>query len=434
MSPNTVAIADVVMSRCDELAACSEDPECITRRYLSPPMHDVHDRLSGWMRTANLTTRIDNAGNLIGRREGTIPTDGASSSENPAPNKNPTHNKSTVPRALLVGSHLDTVPGGGRYDGVLGVLMGLALVELLGDTPLPFHIDVVGFSEEEGVRFSKPYLGSSAMVGEFQAEWLERQDADGTTLSRAIVDFGLAPDCLSDSAYSPEEVIGFIEPHLEQGPVLESCGSPVGVVSAIAGQTRLRLNFTGEAAHAGTTPMQGRRDALVSSAAFIRTVSDLGQRVEGLRATVGQLQIVPNAPNVIPGSVELSLDVRHPEDEVREQAIKELLVLGEKIGQADGTTFSVLEETPEAAVVMGSQLKELLSQAVVESGYAKVELPSGAGHDAVMMAKRFPTAMLFLRHPGGVSHHPDERVERDDVAVGIEVLGRFVERLAGCGD
>ncbi|MEQ8208997.1 MAG: allantoate amidohydrolase [Lacipirellulaceae bacterium] len=416
MSPQTVALADLVMARCDELGHCSEEPGQITRRFLSKPMHDVHDRLAAWMRSAGLSTRIDNAGNLIGRLEGQSITAGES------------------PRTLLLGSHLDSVPGGGRYDGVLGVLLGLALIEALEGVNLPFHLDIIGFSEEEGVRFSKPYLGSSAVAGRFETEWLERVDAEGTTLREAIVEFGLAPDCLGDAAYSTEEVIGFIEPHLEQGPLLESCGSPVGLVTAIAGQSRLRLAFTGQMGHAGTTPMQGRHDALVSSAEFIRAVRELGTRVEGLRATVGRLKVMPNAPNVIPGRVELSLDVRHAEDEVREQTVTELLTLGERIASADGVEFEVLEHTPEAAVAMDSQLSDLLGKAVAETGYAVTELPSGAGHDAVMMAKCFPIAMLFLRHPGGISHHPDERVERDDVAVALDVLSHFVKRLARCAE
>lgn len=412
MTAHTVALADLVMARCDELGHCSEDEDQLTRRYLCEPMHDVHDRLAGWMRAAGLTTRIDNAGNIIGRREGQATNPGES------------------PRALLVGSHLDCVPGGGRYDGVLGVLLALALVEELADTTLPFHLDVVGFSEEEGVRFSKPYLGSGAVAGLFETEWLQRTDSAGITLREAIVEFGLAPDCLEDAAYTAEEVIGYIEPHLEQGPVLDQCGSPVGLVTAIAGQSRLRLEFTGQMGHAGTTPMAGRRDALVSSAEFIRTVRELGTRVEGLRATVGKIKVKPNAPNVIPGKVELSLDVRHAEDAVRDKAVEELLALGQRIAAAEGGQFTVLEQTPEAAVRVDPQLSNLLSKAIIETGYALTELPSGAGHDAVMMAKRFPIAMLFLRHPGGISHHPDEHVERDDVAVGLQVLSCFVRRLA----
>ena len=401
------------MARCDELAACSEETHRLTRRFLTEPMNDVHSLLSGWMHAAGLTSRVDNAGNLVGR----LPSQGGNKTQRPTP-------------TLLVGSHLDTVPGGGRYDGVLGVLMGLALTESLNQTPLPFHIDVVGFSEEEGVRFSKPYLGSSAIAGHFQSHWLERCDANNITLQQAIVDFGLTPSLISDAAYVPQNVIGFVEPHLEQGPVLESCGSPVGIVTAIAGQSRLRLNFTGEMGHAGTTPMQGRKDALVSAAEFIQTVNELSQQTDDLRATVGKLLVSPNATNVIPGAVELSLDVRHPIDKTREWAVDTMLGRGEEIARANGLQFTVLENTPEAAVTVDPRLTETLAKSVVDCGHSKTELPSGAGHDAVMMAKRFPTAMLFLRHPGGISHHPDERVDRDDVAVGIDVLNRFVRRLA----
>lgn len=403
-------LAYATMRRCDSLCECTEEPGRITRRYLSAPMRTVHERLSDWMHAAGLRTRVDHAGNLIGRR--------------------PATGDAADKKVLLVGSHLDTVPGGGRYDGVLGVLIGLALVEALGDTPLPFHLDVIGFSEEEGVRFNKPYLGSSAIAGCFQHEWLARTDRGGASVRDAITEFGGDADRIAESAYEPDQVLGFLEPHLEQGPVLERAASPVGVVSGIVGQSRLRLEFLGEAGHAGTTPMAGRHDALVAASGFIGGVRTIASQTEGLIATVGKIDASPNAPNVIAERVELSLDVRHPRDATREAAIVELLVAAQRLAEAEGCWLNVLENTGQDAVTVDPALTTCLANAIADFGHEPLRLASGAGHDAVVMASRFPVAMLFLRHPGGISHHPDERVDRDDVAVAIDVLARFVGKLA----
>ncbi|TWT87641.1 Hydantoin utilization protein C [Pseudobythopirellula maris] len=399
--------ADAVMSRCDELALCTEEPDRITRRFLTEPMQAVHERVASWMRAAGLETRIDNAGNIVGRRV----SPGAT-------------------RALVIGSHLDSVPNAGRYDGVLGVLMGVAAAEVLGETPLPFHLDVIGFSEEEGVRYSKPYLGSSAVAGLFQNDWLGRKDERGVTMRDAIASFGLNPNQITKASYADGEVLGFIEPHLEQGPVLERADSPVGVVSGIAGQSRLRVEFVGAAGHAGTTPMHGRSDALVAASHFVAAVQRIGLDRKGMRATVGRFDVTPNASNVIAERVELSLDVRHVEDGPRELAIADMLTDAARIAAAERVGFAVLENTSQSAVAVDAGLTETLCSAIAECGQEPLRMASGAGHDAVVMAQRFPMAMLFLRHPGAVSHHPDERVERDDVAIGVEVLSRAITRLA----
>lgn len=395
------------MRRCDVLAQCSEDPDRITRRFLSPPMRHAHDHLSGWMQALGMTTRVDDAGNLIAHR--------AAAEE---------------AKTLIIGSHIDTVPGAGRYDGVLGVVAALSVVEALGDTPLPFHIDVIGFSEEEGVRFGEPYLGSSAVAGCFSPEWLTRCDNDGVTIGEAITLFGGSLSRLPQCAYKTNDVLGYIEPHLEQGPVLERMARPVAVVSAIAGQSRLVLRFTGEEGHAGTTPIEGRRDALVAAAEFVGLVRRVGSTVEDLRATVGRLQVAPGAANVIPCEVTLSLDVRHALDSVRKSALEQMLAGAEEIASREACEFKVVRSTDQAAIQVDDALTEVLAAAADETSGATPRLPSGAGHDAVVMARRFPVAMLFLRHPGGVSHSPEERVDESDVAVGIEVLTRAVRRLA----
>jgi allantoate deiminase len=395
-----------IMRRCDALAEATEEDGRITRRYLCEPMHRVHDALGEWMRRARLEPRVDPAGNLIGHRAG-----------------------ATSQRVLLLGSHLDSVPGAGRYDGVLGVLLALAAVEMVGGD-LPFAVDVLGFSEEEGVRFAMPYLGSRAVAGTFRSEWLMRCDSTGCSMERAIRQFGLEPSSIADAAYDPAKVIGYVEPHLEQGPTLERAGLPIGLVDAIAGQSRLRLRFVGEAGHAGTTPMEGRRDALVGAARWVDRVRALGLETAGLRATVGSLCVAPNAPNVIPAEVEVSLDVRHPDDAVRDAAVATLLGAGREIAGDEGLSIELLDRNDTPAVRVDHRLCDTLDAAARDLGIECPRLTSGAGHDAVPLAERFPVAMLFVRHPGGVSHHPEERVDEADVAVALAVLVRFLERMA----
>lgn len=400
-------LAAEALRRCDLLAQCSEEQGRITRRFLTPPMRDVHAQVGGWMRELGMAVRVDDAGNLIGRRA--TPKGG---------------------KTLIIGSHLDTVPGAGRYDGVLGVILGLAVVEALRSVPLPFNIDVIGFSEEEGVRFGEPYLGSSAVAGCFAEDWLDRPDANGVTVREAIATFGGNPDRLHECCYSADQVLGFIEPHLEQGPVLESLQQPVGVVTAISGQSRLAVQFLGAEGHAGTTPMIGRRDALVAAAEFIGLVRQTALQHDDLRATVGKMDVAPGAANVIPGSAVLTLDVRHPHDEVRRNAVDTMLQGAQAIAQREGCRFAVVRSCDQPSAPVDPQLTEHLEAAAAESTGHTHRLPSGAGHDAVVMAQRYPMAMLFLRHPGGISHSPEERVEMADVAVGIRVLTRAIERLA----
>ncbi len=407
MSLPIASLAAEVMRRSDDLACCTEESGRVTRRFLTGPMHAVHARVAEWMREAELTPRVDNAGNIVGRRE-----------------------SASGRRVLLMGSHLDTVPGAGRYDGVLGVLIGVAVAKLLREQSLPFHLDIVGFSEEEGVRFKLPYIGSWAMSGRFDHEWLARKDQAGVTLREAIAHFELDPDAMADCAYDSGDVVGYIEPHIEQGPILEKLSTPVGIVSGISGQSRLRLEFVGRAGHAGTTPMGDRRDALAAASRFVGEVRRAGLTTPGLRATVGSLQVSPNASNVIAGRVELSLDVRHLNNEVRKLAIAELLAAAEQSASHEGCFSRLLEEASQNTVNVDPRLEATLRRTILAKGLREVQLESGAGHDAVVMGQVFPMAMLFVRHPEGVSHHPDERVDVADVAVAIEVLGDFVLQLA----
>jgi allantoate deiminase len=390
-------------------------------------MASVHRLIGQWMRELGMSIRVDAAGNLIGRRHAGTSLQAASRGDSSDASVGPGQEKK---RVLLLGSHLDTVPNAGKYDGILGVMIGLAVVESLGQTPLAFDIDVIGLSEEEGVRYATPYLGSRAIAGTFDTTWFGLYDDSAITMRQAIATFGLDPDAIGLAAYDPVSVIGFIEPHIEQGPVLERAGVAVGVVTQIVGQSRLVVHFRGEAGHAGTTPMIPRKDALVPAARLVAAVQEIGQRVDGLRATVGRLVVHPNASNVIPADVDVSLDIRHASDSVRLAVVDELIRIGTTFAASENVQFSVTQRNHTESVEVSQRLAMILKKAVADRGFDPMEMVSGAGHDAVVMAARFPIAMLFLRHPGGISHHPDERVDVEDVGAGIAVLESFVHKLS----
>lgn len=395
-----------VLDACHTLAELTTTPGSITRLFLTPPMHDVHAFLTEWAQRLGMSARIDAAGNLRARWEGTGPN---------AP-------------TLYLGSHLDTVPNAGAYDGILGVVLGFALVEALGGVRLPFALEVLGFSEEEGVRYGVPFFGSRALLGR-AGPMLEMRDAGGQTLQEALNEFGLEAGALP-SAELTGEALGYFEIHIEQGPVLEAAGQSVGIVEAIAGQNRFDLTFTGRASHAGTTPMPLRRDALAAAARFVVAAEDLARSTPGLVATVGMMEVKPGAGNVIPGEVACSLDIRHARDEVRLAVLPGLLASAKGFAEERGVTLTVRPKMEEQATPMHPQFRALLHQAAAEAGLPHPELVSGAGHDAMVMATRMPAAMLFVRSPGGLSHHPDEAVLAGDVADALAVGGRFLQLLA----
>ena len=356
------------------------------------------------MEAAGITVRRDGIGNVIGRVG-----DGE--------------------RTLLIGSHLDTVRDAGRYDGMLGVLVAIGCLERLRDQgrSLPYAVEVLGFADEEGVRFGTGYLGSSVVAGCFDAALLKRRDSGGVTLAEAVRAFGGDPDRLVGARRDRADLIGYYEVHIEQGPVLEADGVPLGVVSAIAGQSRARVTFTGEAGHAGTVPMALRRDALCAAAEFVSTVEAVARGVDGVVATVGELEVEDAASNVIPGRVTLSLDIRHVADPVRESVGARLRERATAIADRRGSAslWEVVQET--RAVGCSPELTELVADAVLASGHPVVRLPSGAGHDAVMLSAIAPIAMLFVRCAGGVSHNPAESVTVEDVAAAIDATSRFLE-------
>jgi allantoate deiminase len=394
-----------IMARCDQLAQFSEEPGQITRRYGTAALRETQEVVAGWMRDAGLAVRRDAVGNLIGRREG------------PA-------NSGT----LLLGSHLDSVRDAGRYDGVLGVLLALEAVACLHDEgiALPFAVDIVAFADEEGLRFHSTYLGSRAITGALDEATLALTDAAGVSVRQAMRDFGCDPDALASACLPDGALLGYVEAHIEQGPVLESLDLPVGIVTAISSQLRAVVTFTGVAGHAGTVPMALRHDALCAAAEFILTTEAIAHDEPGLVATIGQITALPGASNVVPGSAVLSLDVRHADDVVRENASAAIHAQATEIAHRRGVELDWRVMQSTAAIRCDESLSHRLAAAVADAGYDVHHLPSGAGHDAVPLSAVAPVAMLFVRCAGGVSHNPAESVTVDDVAAALEVLDRFL--------
>ncbi len=398
-------VARRVIECCRTLALCSEEPGVTTRRFLSPPMREVHARLRTWMEQVGMDVSIDAAGNLRGRYAGATPGP-----------------------ALFIGSHLDTVPDAGAFDGVLGVVFAIALVECLERRRLKFPIEVVGFSEEEGVRFGTPFIGSRALAGSFDPALLELRDAGGVSVADAIRAFGLDPAGIPGARAG--DALGYLEFHIEQGPLLESRGFPLAVVEKIVGQSRLEFVFEGQANHAGTTPMRFRRDALAGAAEWISALeSEPAVAPAGLVVTVGRLEVAPGASNVIAARASGSLDVRHPDDTVRQQAVERLSDCARQVAARRGLRVSVHPQLDQPAVAMDARLSEKLERGMAAAGLAAHRMSSGAGHDAMILAPRMPVAMLLLRTPGGISHHPEETVLLEDVAAALAVGMHFLEEF-----
>jgi allantoate deiminase len=389
-----------VIRLCLDLAVCTEAPGGTTRTFLSPPMRDVHRILGDRMRSLDMRVSVDAAGNLRGL-----------------------YGDPNAPR-LIVGSHLDTVPDAGAFDGVLGVVIGLALAAARPRLTL----EVIGFSEEEGVRFGMPFIGSRALAGTLDHATLAKRDRNGISIEQAIRDFGLDPAALPEASIAPN-TIGYIEFHIEQGPVLDQADLQLATVEAIVGQSRMAVTFQGHANHAGTTPMNLRRDALAASAEWITAVETIAASTDGLVATVGALSVFPNAGNVIPGRVEARLDVRHARDHAREEAARTLLAAATAIGDRRGIGIAHEELLNQPAAPMNPNLTEILNRCVTAAGCTPHRMSSGAGHDAMVIAPQIPSALLFLRSPGGVSHHPEESVSAADVAAVLEVGRRFVAEM-----
>ncbi|HET7537666.1 MAG TPA: allantoate amidohydrolase [Candidatus Didemnitutus sp.] len=402
--------AKSLVSQLDELGRVTDEPDRLTRTFLSPAMARATGLVGTWMEDVGLEVRTDTVGNLIGRL----------ASNNPKA------------KTLLLGSHLDTVRDAGRFDGPLGVLLPVvALGELRRrGIALPFHVEVLGFSEEEGVRFACAYLGSEGYAGRLKESTLALRDADGVTIRQALEEFNGGQFALPVPAHAKNNLLGYLEVHIEQGPVLEAKKLAVGVVSAIAGQSRLKLTWTGTAGHAGTTPMALRRDALAAAAEFALAAEKLARGTAGLVATVGSLAVSPGAANVIPGEVVHTLDVRHASDAVRKTALAKLGRLAAKIAARRALKLRWRRTQDHAAVNCSPELTAALEHSVRAVQGKSLSLVSGAGHDGVVMSRLARVAMLFVRCRGGLSHHPDEDASPRDIGIALEVVIDFLQRLA----
>lgn len=399
-----------VMARCDALAQLSESTEGLTRVYLSSEHLQANALVAQWMQQAGMNTWQDAVGNICGRYEAAQP--GA--------------------QALLLGSHLDTVRNAGRYDGMLGVLAAIEVVDALNRAGLrgAQAIEIIGFADEEGTRFNIALLGSRGLTGSWPASWLACEDAQGVSVAQALALAGLSADAIFTAQRPVADFSAYLELHIEQGPVLEQEDLALGVVSAINGAHRLHARFTGEAGHAGTVPMRHRRDALAAAAEWLLFIEQTTQAfAPDIVATVGTLQCEPGAVNVIPGAVSLTLDIRSPQDEARDALLQRLLAQAEVIATRRGVSFSHEIFYTIAATPCDEALRAQLSDAVREVQGRALLLPSGAGHDAIAIAERWPSAMLFVRCAGGISHHPAESVSEDDVAQALRAFSLAVGQL-----
>ncbi len=358
------------------------------------------------MQAAGMRTHIDDAGNLRGTYSG----------------------NGGVARPFLMGSHLDTVRNAGAFDGPLGVVVAIELVDQLASHKLPFDIEIVGFSEEEGVRFGMPFIGSLALTGGLGEDMLAKSDADGVTVAEAIRQFGLDPSKIGDAELQPVPM-AYLEFHIEQGPVLDDANESLAIVDSIAGQTRVAVSFTGQANHAGTTPMRLRQDALCGAAEWICAVERAAKGVDGLVATVGKLAVEPGMANAIAGNATLTLDCRHAVDRIRTEAVSNFHLLAREITGRRGLRLDWQEVLDQPATAMNQHLVAALGTAAGACGLSLRRMASGAGHDAMIMAPHMPSVMLFLRSPGGISHHPNETVLLEDVEKALMMGSCFIRGL-----
>jgi allantoate deiminase len=428
LTPDRLAAAGRrVMARCDELARVSASTEGIERVYLSPEHARVNRLVAQWMREIGMTPRQDAAGNLWGRLGAKDGSRSDPAGEGPA---------------LVLGSHLDTVPDAGRYDGIAGVLMALEVARLLrapdpGLTPraaLPFALEVVAFSDEEGTRFGKALLGSSAVAGSWDEDWWALTDADGTTLRHAFLEFGLDPARIGEAARRPEEVVAYLEAHIEQGPQLDRRGESLAIVSSIASARRFQLVVEGEARHAGGTPYDMRHDALLGASEAALAVERVCRAEHHIIGTVGRLETFPGAVNVVPGEARFSLDLRGEFDADRDRVWVALSHELDGIMGRRGLRWRAREVHNAPAVHCAPLLRDLVREGIVATlprgADAPTTLFSPAGHDGMAIGAIADVGMLFLRNPDGVSHHPDEAVSTADVSLGIRALAESVRRLA----
>lgn len=412
MTAGAQSLGTRIVQRCDALAEFTEEPGVLTRTFLTPMHKKANERVAEWMREAGMNVRTDAIGNVVGRYEGS----GSNAAAGPI---------------VMVGSHLDTVRNAGRYDGIMGVITGIEAIDRLSKSGkrLPFAIEVTGFGDEEGVRFDSALIGSRGVAGTLPSTVLSSKDAQGISVSQALAAFGLDPKKVGDAVRHRGDLIAYLEVHIEQGPVLERAGLPLGVVTAICGGTRRRYRVAGEAGHAGTVPMDGRKDALVGASEAV-IAAEATARAYGVVATVGRIVAEPGATNVIPGGVQFTLDLRAEKDPARAEALADFDRRVGDIAKRRGLkiTSETFHDAPAAPCA--PHLQKLFAGAIEGLGFQPKSLPSGAGHDGMAMIAIAPIGMLFVRCTKGISHNPAEAVIAEDAGLGALGLIAALEGLA----
>jgi allantoate deiminase len=407
--PKTASLGDEIVERVNELGKISETPEHLARIFLTEQHRTAADLILSWMRDAGMHAHLDAIGNACGRTEGARPG---------------------LP-CLMLGSHYDTVRDAGKWDGPLGLITAISCVADLNrrGKPLPFAIEVTGFADEEGIRFASTLLGSRAVAGTFDESVLGVRDRAGVSMREALTAFGLDPEHIGAAARARSELLAYLELHIEQGPVLEAEHLPVGVVTAISGATRLAVVLAGMAGHAGTVPMMLRRDALAGAAECIVAIEEFCRTDVGLVGTVGYINAMPGATNVIPGRVSFTIDMRAASDAHRKMAVADIVRQIEKIAKRRELALQIDVTHENRTVPCAPWLKAQVAEAIAAEGFRVFELPSGAGHDGMAMIDIADVAMVFVRCRGGISHHPDEHVEAADADAGARVLLRLIENF-----
>jgi allantoate deiminase/N-carbamoyl-L-amino-acid hydrolase len=406
----TPELGNAVMAWCETIGAWSDDEEGLTCAYMTATHRKTAKQLQAWMTEAGMEAHIDAAGNVVGRYVSDHP--GA--------------------KTLMTGSHYDTVKNGGKYDGREGILVPIAVVRHLHQQgeKLPFHFEVIGFSEEEGVRYKSTFLGSNAIIGRFDMALLDKEDADGIAMRKAIGDAGHDVNAIPAIARKPENLLGFVEIHIEQGPVLLQQNLPAGIVTSIAGARRYLIELTGVASHAGTTPMTMRKDAATAAAEIVLYVEKRCGEAPSLVGTVGQLQVPQGSVNVIPGACRLSLDIRAADDATRDAAVDDIVKEIEAICARRHIELKLEQAMTAPAAPCAPWLMEQLSASAARAGITPFALPSGAGHDAMTLAKITDVAMLFTRcGNGGISHNPLETMTADDAEISAQILLDFLRNF-----
>jgi len=403
------AFGEAISGRLAELAALSDEPGRLTRLYLSPAHRRAVDLVSYWMRDAGMSVRLDPLASVVGRYEA----------------------QAGGTRTLLLGSHIDSVRNAGRFDGPLGVVTAIEVVKAAfkAGKRYPFAIEVVAFGDEEGVRFATPLGGSRALAGTFDQKALDELDQSAISRREALTGFGCDPSRIAAEKRPPDRILGYVEVHIEQGPVLEKEGLPLGIVTTIEGVTRAAIDVEGTAGHAGTVPMAMRHDALAAAAEMLLAIEERARRQPNLVATVGQLEVSRSAPNTIPGRVRFTLDLRSPLDAERLKAVDDIKASIAAIAVRRGVSERLTTGHQAPAAHCDEKLSALLAAAAASSGTSPRRMSSGAGHDAMAFDKIIPFAMLFVRCRGGLSHNPDEYASPADINIAARVLSAFLDRI-----